>query len=412
MSSDDNQPDWADLLAAQWMDTVKEVYKDKDLPKDKVSRPIVKTQAERFEQGVNSILGEVDFDSPEFYLREVLRKNMWQFSAAKNYNDCVRLNNLLLDENGKLRSWSDFLYEAKKVIGDSVRYLKTEYNTIVAGAQMSRLWYEIQRDKAIFPFVQFLVVQDDHTSEICSPLHGLIFSVDDPVLAYYFPPNHFNCRTTVKKLRYGVPSQNYSLPEIPEAFKNNVAQTGEVFTSENKYIANAPKELGSDLEYYEENGIHVSNLAEKFSKSKVERERQKQEFENRKVAAKTLNEHFNEDTYIMPEILPQHWSFDFHFKGQPIAGKVTDIKVGSNFWELESYEGKFKKTKLGRMIKHGQEQSNNVVIKMNHNIPLKQISTQMRELFDKNEFQITASRIYIIDHKGKLIYIFDKDKFY
>lgn len=134
MSSNDDQPDWAALLAAQWMDTVKEVYKEKDLPKDKVSRPIVKTQAERFEQGVNSILGEVDFDSPEFYLREVLRKNMWQFSAAKNYNDCVRLNNLLLDENGKLRSWSDFLYEAKKVIGDSVRYLKTEYNTIVAGA--------------------------------------------------------------------------------------------------------------------------------------------------------------------------------------------------------------------------------------------------------------------------------------
>ncbi|MDH1881172.1 hypothetical protein [Empedobacter sp. GD03797] len=64
------------------------------------------------------------------------------------------------------------------------------------------------------------------------------------------------------------------------------------------------------------------------------------------------------------------------------------------------------------MIKHGQEQSNNVVIKMNHNIPLKQISTQMRELFDKKEFQITATRIYIIDHKGKLIYIFDKDKFY
>ncbi|WP_333662281.1 minor capsid protein [Chishuiella changwenlii] len=394
------------------MDTVKEVYKQKDIPKEKVSRPIVKAQAERFEQGVNSILGEVDFDSPEYYLREVLRKNMWQFSAAKNYNDCVRINNLLLDENGKLRSWSDFLFEAKKVIGDSTRYLKTEYNTIIASAQMSRLWFEIQRDKAIFPFVQFLVVQDDHTSEICSPLHNLIFSVDDPVLAYYFPPNHFNCRTTVIKLRYGVPSKNYSLPKIPEEFENNVAQSGEVFTSKNKYIANAPKQLSSDLEYYEEDGIQISNLAEKFSKSKVEREREKTEFSNRKVVSKTLNEYFNQDTFILPEIKPDHWSYDFHFKDQPIAGKITDIKVGETFWELESYEGKYKKTKLGRMIKHGQEQSNNVVIKLNHNIPINQLSNQFEELLNHKGFEITADKIFIIDKNGKLIYTFDKDKFF
>lgn len=394
------------------MDTVKEVYKKKDLPKDKVSRPIVKKQAERFEQGVNSILGEVDFDTPEYYLREVLRKNIWKFSAAKNYNDCVRLNNLLVDENGKLRNWSDFLYEAKKIVGDSVRYLKTEYNTVVAGAQMSRLWHEIQRDKAIFPFVQFLVVQDDHTSEICTPLHNLIFSVDDPVLAYYFPPNHFNCRTTVKKLRYGVPSKDYTLPNIPEEFENNVGQTGEVFTDQNKYISNTPEELNSDLDYYEQDGIHVSTLAEKFSKSKIEREREKIEFENRKIVAKSLQEYYNEDTYILPEILPQHWSFDFHFKGQPIAGKVTDIKVGKIFWELESYEGKYKKTKLGRMIKHGQEQSDHVVIKINHNIPLKQISNQFEELLNNDNFNITAQRVFIVDNRGKLIYTFDKNKFF
>lgn len=394
------------------MDTIKEVYKEKDIPKNKVSSPIVKTQAKGFEQGIDSILGDVDFESPEYYLREVLRKNMWSFSAAKNYNDCVALNNLLLDENGKLRSWNDFLNKAEKVVGNSGKYLKTEYNTVVAGAQMSRLWYEIQRDKAIFPFVQFLVVQDNHTSEICSPLHNLIFAVDDPVLAYYFPPNHFNCRTTVKKLRYGVISKDYRLPKIPKEFENNVAQTGEVFTKQNKYIENAPEKLKSDLEYYQENGIHISTLAEKFSKSTVERERQKQEFINRKIAANILKEHLQQDTYIMPEILPQHWSFDFHFKGQTIAGKVSDIKVGNDFWELESYEGKYKKTKLGRMIKHGQEQAVNVIIKMNHNIPIKQISFQMRELMNNDGFKITASKIYIISSEGKLIYTFDKEKYF
>ena len=47
---------------------------------------------------------------------------------------------------------------------------------------MARLWKEVQRDKHIFPFVQFDVVMDDHTSDICSPLNKVIMSVDDMLL--------------------------------------------------------------------------------------------------------------------------------------------------------------------------------------------------------------------------------------
>lgn len=146
-------------------------------------------------------------------------------------------------DDGSLRNWTEFKREAQKVVGTSVRYLKTEYNTIVASAQMARLWQEIQRDKHIFPYVQFIVVKDNHTSEICSPLHNVILSVDDPMLLLFFPPNHFNCRTTVKKLRRGVPTANWTRPEIPEAFKNNPAITGKVFTDKNAYIENTSEEV-------------------------------------------------------------------------------------------------------------------------------------------------------------------------
>lgn len=134
------------------------------------------------------------------------------------------------------------------MVGDSNRYLKTEYDTIVAGAQMSRLWQEIQRDKHIFPYVQFDVVMDGKTSDICEPLHKLIFAVDDPVLAYYFPPNHFKCRTTVRKLRSGTPSVNYQLPDIPEAFRNNPGMNGQIFTDKNRYIENTPDDVLAEAE--------------------------------------------------------------------------------------------------------------------------------------------------------------------
>lgn len=184
-------------------------------------------------------------------MREALKRNIWQFSVAKNYSDNARLNNLLLRPDGSLRPWNEFKREAMFVVGESNRYLKTEYDTIVAGAQMSRLWQEIQRDKHIFPYVQLKVVIDGHTSEICSPLHDLIFEVDDPVLAFYFPPNHFNCRTAAIKLREGVPSDNYLLPDIPEAFQNNVGVTGEIFTEKNKYIENTPAEAFKEFEKFQ-----------------------------------------------------------------------------------------------------------------------------------------------------------------
>lgn len=161
-----------------------------------------------------------------------------------------------------MRPWNEFKREAERVVGDSNRYLKTEYDTIVSGAQMSRLWQEIQRDKHIFPYVQLDVVQDKRTSDICEPLAGLIFEVDDPVLAYYFPPNHFNCRTTARKLRHGVPSKNYQLPDIPEEFKNNAGISSQIFTDKNRYIQNTPDELLNDADYLKDLRARIMKHAE------------------------------------------------------------------------------------------------------------------------------------------------------
>ncbi|MEE3726174.1 minor capsid protein, partial [Riemerella anatipestifer] len=209
----------------------------------------------------------VDYDTPDYIAREVLKQNVWKFSVAKNYNDCIRLNNLLLRPDGSIRPWNEFKREAMTIVGMSNRYLKTEYDTIVAGAMMSRKWQEIQRDKYIFPFVKFMVTMDDHTSEICSPLHGIVVSVDDPFLQQYFPPNHFNCRTDVIKLRNAEPTPQRLLPyiDIPKAFLNNVGATGEIFTEENRYIANTPDEV---LE--KSNDLHKAEFKERLKQQRLE----------------------------------------------------------------------------------------------------------------------------------------------
>lgn len=226
-------------IAEDWMIQIESTYKNKGISEN-LNRKILKQTAEQFCEAADKGLN-VDYETPDEAFRQYMRNNIWKFSTAKNYNDCVRLSNLLVRPDGSIRPWNEFKKEAEKVVGASNRYLKTEYETIFVSAQNARLWQEIQRDKYIFPFCQFKVVMDGHTTEICQPLHNVIVSVDDPMLALYFPMNHWGCRTTVIKLRKGTPTEGVKWPEIPEAFQNNVGVAGQIFTDKNTYIANTPK---------------------------------------------------------------------------------------------------------------------------------------------------------------------------
>lgn len=409
LSATSEPPDWADLLAKQWLETIRQIYEEKDLPKEGFSTEIVKTTGKELSRAVDkgySIIKGIEYEEIDHIARDILKRNVWKFSVAKNHNDLIRLNNLLINKDGSIRAWNDFKREALSVIGTSNRYLKTEYDTIIAGAMMSRKWQDIQRDKYIFPLVQFKVVQDDRTSEICSPLHNIICKVDDPFLAHYFPPNHFNCRTDVIKLRDGEPTPQKELPyiDIPKAFLNNVGETGEIFTKDNPYIKNTPKRLTSDLEYYKDGNIWVSSRAKKHTSSENERPRVEREFENRIITAKALQKHLDLETKVLPEIKPNHWAYDYHFEGIKEYGKVPDFKIGEDFWEMESYEGKFKIDKIGKMIKHGQEQADKVVIKLNHDVYLNRIIEQIKKLKELDEFNFSASEVAVVSKTGKVIY--------
>ncbi|UOH77664.1 phage head morphogenesis protein [Ornithobacterium rhinotracheale] len=167
-----------------------------------------------------------------------MKDNVWEFSMAKNTADNIALNNALISPNGKVRSWNEFRKEALKIIDRSARYLKTEYNTAVASARMAAKWERFQREKHIYPYAKFFVVQDNHTSDICAPLHGVVVPWDHPLLKTHFPPNHFNCRTDVEAVRYEEPTPNEQIkaPDIPQNFRNNIGITGKIFAENSLYF--------------------------------------------------------------------------------------------------------------------------------------------------------------------------------
>jgi len=257
---------------------------------------------------------------------------------------------------------------------------------------MSRLWQEIQRDKHIFPYVQLKVVLDGRTSEICSPLHDLIFGVDDPVLAYYFPPNHFNCRTTAIKLKNGVPSNNFTLPDIPEAFRNNAGVTGEIFTEKNAYIENTPDEV-----------LKIGHLfAERFEKYqkllKDESFYDVQFGDNGGLKATHKDHNHNRKTIVHEKTVQ-----DLHFKNgdelilgdesqKMTQGKKIDGILNGKTFDMSTISGQGENT-IKRALNHARQKSAEVAVLY---FP------------DEFEFDFYLMKIGIRKYEGQTDYRFEK----
>jgi len=96
----------------------------------------------------------------------------------------------------------EFVSEAKDKYGLGAKHAEIIVRTNVQSAYH---WghYRQLTDPAVqaeFPLWGFDVVMDGRTSDICRPLAGKAYRVNDPIWDSLYPPNHYNCRTTVVPL--------------------------------------------------------------------------------------------------------------------------------------------------------------------------------------------------------------------
>lgn len=177
-----------------------------------------------------------------------LRENVWLFSAAKTYQFTKAASDLLTDENGAIKPFSQFYAEGKVISDDYLRsYATAEYNTVIANAQMAEQWQGIEANKDILPYLTFST--DGHACPECEPFEGLTAHVDDPIWDIATPTLHFSCACilipTDDDSGVWSKSQIAELPidTIPDDFQNNPGKTGEIFTKDNPYFADVPAKL-------------------------------------------------------------------------------------------------------------------------------------------------------------------------
>jgi SPP1 gp7 family putative phage head morphogenesis protein len=228
---------------------VQRIWKEKGMP-DTIDKAVAEAFFKELWGGVTDgfeVDEDIDYETADSDMLDNLKNNVYQFSAAKNYQQLKSLTEALVDENGIVRSFSQFKKAAFTINDEHVnQWLKVEYNTAIASGQMASKWVGIEANKRVLPFLSYDAVIDGNTSDICLDFNGIVRPVDDAFWDEFYPPNHYGCRSTVRQLSDGTSTNidNLAIPEkIPDMFKVNLAKRGLAFPKGHPYFIGTPQDV-------------------------------------------------------------------------------------------------------------------------------------------------------------------------
>ena len=183
------------------------------------------------------------FTGKDLDLLNDLRENTYLFSGGKAYHQIKEYRNLLLDENGELRSKKEFTQLAHQEFSTwNDAWGLSERQTAIGQAQMASKWMNVEANADLLPILVFDTA--GHPCEICDPYNGFAAHVSDPVWSWLTPLLHFNCECTVRQEEKDYPlatKGEYSKitgmkDTVSPEFRMNPGKDRVVFNSDHPYF--------------------------------------------------------------------------------------------------------------------------------------------------------------------------------
>lgn len=142
-----------------------------------------------------------------------LKESNYVFSGFKTFHELNEAFPSLLDADGNRKSFERFLNDVQTVNETyNSWYLKAEYNFAMSSADMAARWQgwwtDEDRDRYL---LQYRTVGDKRVRESHRLMHNITLPITSRFWDSYFPPNGWNCRCTVARVRKG------KYPESDEA---------------------------------------------------------------------------------------------------------------------------------------------------------------------------------------------------
>jgi len=144
-------------------------------------------------QGFGGKLDDFVLRSPNWRMLSDLRLNIYEFSAAKTFQEVLDIQAAIVDPDGFIRPFADFKETADEMWDMyNVTHLETEYNTAINQSLSAREWSDLEESGA--KKLMYQTQNDANVREEHAALDGLVYPINDPFWNTYTPLNGWNCR--------------------------------------------------------------------------------------------------------------------------------------------------------------------------------------------------------------------------
>jgi len=177
-----------------------------------------------FEQAVEALRARLPIDSELFGQLEAALK-FRAFTAARlgGQDLLARLQDVMAENirEGEgvaafvERVGADELLEQSGFARKNPFYLETVYRTNTTTAYNAGRRAEFEELSEAIAMLEFFGIADGRQTDICNSYDGIRRPQDDPIWGVITPPNHFNCRSTVRAIYRGT-SEAEELSPTPE----------------------------------------------------------------------------------------------------------------------------------------------------------------------------------------------------
>ena len=191
-------------------------------------------------------VGEIAYGQPDHDFYQQLKHNNAVFAAFKTHRQQNELAALLLDEDGTPKSFARFKKDAQNIIGDyNINWLQTEYNTAIIRARNAVQERQFQREKNIYPNLEWLPSMAAVPRESHKIFYNRIWAQDDPFWNSHRPGETWGCKCGLRSTARPVTEGNPTVGEAPKAapgLDNNPATDAKLFADTHPYIALADRQ--------------------------------------------------------------------------------------------------------------------------------------------------------------------------
>ncbi len=181
-------------------------------------------------------------DDPDYDFYQEIRKNNVVFSAFKVHRAQNDMAALLLDKNGNLKPFEQWMREVMPIADHQMRqWLRTEYDTAVIRAHQAADWRQFEREKDILPNLKWMPSTSIHPGADHKIFWGTIRPVDDPFWDIHRPGDRWNCKCTLSSTDEEPTPVPGNTPENqPDpGLDNNPGKDAKLFSDQHPYMKEA-----------------------------------------------------------------------------------------------------------------------------------------------------------------------------